>query len=500
VPSFLIQTTNMDSQKKLLIQSFLWEFWHFRSFRSFQEEIVNSIIDGEDILVLMPTGGGKSLCFQLPALVNVGLTIVVSPLVALMENQIGDLQKRGIAAELLHSELSKENRKRVLGKIDRQELKLLYLSPETLLSPPVWNKLAVRDMAIDSLIIDEAHCLVQWGETFRSSYRRLGAVRQSLLRLKPQGTRINIAAFTATADRHTQKTIVDVLQLKEPKVFSASPYRPNLNLQVQTIWTPKGRRDGLLKFLHGRVGESGIIYVRSRRDAESISLWLLSLNYVNAAYHAGLTSEERRKIEADWLNDKIQFVVSTSAFGMGVNKADVRWVVHYQAPQLLSEYLQEIGRSGRDGLAADALALVSEPTGLLNPEDKQRQKFFQETTLRQYRKVKQIFQKLPIAANINDLKRDFPDADTILGILHGLDRLEWQDIYNYRRSSSILDVKFERLQQFQRQLSNRMNKYLTSRECRWKYLLEAFNFEEKGQNFRCGHCDRCQRSKSGKIC
>jgi ATP-dependent DNA helicase RecQ len=500
VPSFLISALKMNSQTQLLIRQLLWEFWHFNYFRSSQKEIIDSIVDGKDVLVLMPTGGGKSLCFQLPALVNSGLTLVISPLVALMENQVGDLQKRGITAELLHSELSKEKRQQVLGKIDRQELKLLYLSPETLLSPPVWNRLAAKDMKIDSLVIDEVHCLVQWGETFRPSYRRLGAVRQSLLRLKPQETRINIAAFTATADRQAQQVIVNVLQLKEPQVFSVSPYRPNLNLQVQTIWTSKGKRDRLLKFLRGRDGESGIIYVRSRRDVESISSWLLSLNYVNAAYHAGLTSEERRKIEVDWLNDRIQFVVSTSAFGMGVNKADVRWVVHYQIPQLLSEYLQEIGRGGRDGLAADALALVSEPTGLLNPEDKQRQKFFQETTLRQYRKVKQIFHKLPIAANVNDLKRDFPDAEMMLGILHGIGCLEWQDIYSYRRSPSVLDVEFDRLQQFQRQLSRRMSEYLMSRECRWKYLLDAFSFEEKGQNFSCGHCDRCQRSKLGKIC
>ena len=354
------------------------KIWGYEDFRPPQGEIVRSLLAGRDSLIVLPTGGGKSICFQLPALLQTGLTLVISPLVALMENQVQELRDRHLPAASLHSQLPSPQRKQILKVLEKQALRLLYLSPETLLSPPVWERLTQPNLKINGLILDEAHCLVQWGETFRPAYRRLGAVRSALLQSKPPGSRIAIAAFTATADPSARATITRCLQLEKPQSFLLSPYRKNLHLEVQIVWTPRGRKQQMLKFIQSKGKQAGLVYVRSRSESEEIAQWFASLKYNVKAYHAGLSAEQRREIESSWLQGKTQFVVCTSAFGMGINKPNVRWVVHFQPPQLLSEYIQEVGRGGRDGKIANALTLVSEPTGLLNPEDKQRNKFFTE--------------------------------------------------------------------------------------------------------------------------
>ncbi len=211
------------------------KIWGYEDFRPPQGEIIRSLLAKQDALIIMPTGGGKSICFQLPALLQTGLTLVVSPLVALMENQVQELRARNLTAELLHSELSSYQRRQILKALEQQKLRLLYLSPETLLSFPVWERLCQPQITINGLILDEAHCLVQWGETFRPAYRRIGAVRPALLKLKPPGTKIVLAAFTATADTVAQKIIQETLQLQHPAVFRINPYRSNLRLAVQIV-------------------------------------------------------------------------------------------------------------------------------------------------------------------------------------------------------------------------------------------------------------------------
>ncbi len=214
------------------------KIWGYDDFRPPQGEIIRSLLSGRDALIVMPTGGGKSICFQLPALLQNGLTLVVSPLVALMENQVKELRDRHLPAALLHSELPSFERKKTLQQLERQQLRLLYLSPETLLSQQVWQLLCQPQLKITGLILDEAHCLVQWGDTFRPAYRRLGAIRPALLKYKPAGTQIAIAAFTATADPVAQNTIAQVLQLQQPEIYLQNPYRENLHLKVQIVWTP----------------------------------------------------------------------------------------------------------------------------------------------------------------------------------------------------------------------------------------------------------------------
>lgn len=460
--------------------------WGYDDFRAPQGEIIRSLLAQQDALVVMPTGGGKSICFQLPALLQTGLTIVVSPLVALMENQVKELRDRYLSAALLHSELATHQRRQTLQLLERQQLRLLYLSPETLLSTPVWERLSQPQLKINGLILDEAHCLVQWGETFRPAYRRLGAVRPALLKCKPNGTKIAIAAFTATADPTAQKTIQQVLQLQQPAIFKQNPYRQNLHLKVQIVWTPRGRRQQLLKFIVAKLRQAGLVYVRTRRDSESIAEWLSKLGYTTAAYHAGLSPDQRRSIESKWLNGEMPFVVCTSAFGMGINKSNVRWVIHFHAPLLLSEYVQEIGRAGRDGKPSIALALISEPTGWLDPEDKQRQQFFENKLRSQYQSAQQLVKKLPAQGEVNAVARQFPDAAIALSILHSAKNLEWQTPFDYVIS------KGDRLQ-FSTQLNaaQQMRSYLYTKQCRWQFLLSAFGFSEEALNMRCGHCDRC---------
>ena len=462
--------------------------WGYEDFRPPQGEIVRTLLGKKDALIIMPTGGGKSICFQLPALLQTGLTLVISPLVALMENQVQELLERQQKAALLHSQLPTHQRRRTLQALENQQIRLLYLSPETLLSPLVWEKLSHPQLQINALILDEAHCLVQWGDTFRPDYRRLGAVRPALLKTKPPGTKISIAAFTATADPTAQKTIQRVLQLQQPEIFKLNPYRPNLHLTVRIAWTPRSRKQQLLEFIKNRPQESGLIYVRTRKDSENLAVWLAEKGYTTASYHGGLDPVERRNLESKWLTGKIPFVICTCAFGMGINKSDVRWVVHFHAPHLISEYVQEIGRAGRDGNPADALVLVSEPTGWLDPEDKQRQQFFEQKMRSQQRNAQQLVRQLPPHGEVNAVTREFRDADIALALLHSSGQLNWLDPFHYTLDSGV--KKMQLLNQLPD--AQQMYEYLHTKKCRWQFLLNAFGFEKEASNWRCGHCDHCR--------
>ncbi|NEO97987.1 MAG: ATP-dependent DNA helicase RecQ [Symploca sp. SIO2E9] len=473
------------------VRAALKKIWGYENFRPPQGEIVRSLLSKRDALIVLPTGGGKSICFQLPALLKTGLTLVVSPLVALMENQVQELCYLQLPAALLHSELPTYQRRQTLQALERQKLRLLYLSPETLLSAPVWEKLCQPQLKINGLILDEAHCLVQWGDTFRPAYRRLGAVRTALLQYKPQGTKIAIAAFTATADLNAQQTICKVLQLQQPEIFLISPYRENLQLRVQTVLTPRGRRQQMLRFIRARNQQTGLVYVRSRRESEELAEWFGQLGYATAAYHAGLSPQQRRTIEASWLGGKTQFAVCTCAFGMGINKPDVRWVVHFCPPQLLSEYIQEVGRGGRDGKPADALMLISEPTGWLNPEDKQRRQFFAAKMRSQYQDAQRLVKQLPQQGEVATVARQFRDGAVALGLLHSANQLEWLDPFHYRQQHSPQSISLGHLIAKQQQLFHQMNKYLTTGKCRWQFLLGAFGFTKEADGFRCGNCDNC---------
>lgn len=473
----------------------LKQYWDYDNFRQPQEEIIRAILTGKDCLIVMPTGGGKSLCFQLPALLQDGLTLVISPLVALMENQVQELRQKNLPAGILHSEISKIERKNTLLALKSQQLRLLYLSPETLLSPPMWEIISNPEIKINSLILDEAHCLGQWGESFRPAYRRLGTIRPCLLNYKPLGTKISIACFTATADINTQKIIIQCLQLSNLEKFLISPYRDNLQIQVKTIWTPKKRKQELIKYIERNNQKSGLIYVRTRKDSQELANLLNNEGYTNQAYHGGLSSDKRRQIESDWLKERIKFVVCTCAFGMGINKSNLRWIFHYQAPLLLSEYIQEIGRGGRDGKLTQVITLTSEATGWLNPEDKQRREYFLNQQINIYQQAQRFLKEIPTTGNIDELSKNshHPNHQLYLSILNSSQQLRWIDPYNYRLTPNKTHESIQLLINRQKKLIQQTSEYLTTKNCRWSFLLSAFGFSPS-INFRCGKCDNCHKS------
>ncbi len=462
----------------------LQKYWGYANFRSHQAEIIQTLCTQRDALIVMPTGGGKSLCFQVPALLHPGLTIVVSPLVALMEDQVQALRSRGIAAAAVHYQMVKTDRRKALWQLENGRLKLLYVSPEMLLSPPIWQRLGQPDLVISSLVLDEAHCLSQWGDSFRPSYLRLGAVRSALLQTKPPGTKINLAAFTATADPDVQQVICQGLQLEDPQIFHSSPYRSNLQLSVKFVFTQHQREQKLKQFIRSQNHTSGIVYVRTRNESERLAEWLQKSGFAVAAYHAGLTTGERRPIEQQWLTDKLQFVICTNAFGMGVDKSSVRWVAHYHAPLELSEYLQEIGRSGRDGAIAQILLLASEPTGWVDGSDRQRWQHFEQQLQLQRSAALKLLPQLPQQGNVDDLRQQYPQVPMALALLQMQGKLVWHDPFEFATTG-----QFEPKAQGESMRSN-MRDYLNAKGCRWRFLLRAFGVD-LAADWGCGHCDRC---------
>jgi len=466
----------------------LKKYWGYDDFRYPQAEIITAILSGKDCLVVMPTGGGKSLCFQLPALLQKGLTLVISPLVALMENQVQELRQKNLPASILHSEIPKRDRTSTLNLLENQQLRLLYLSPETLLSPPIWKIISHPKLIINALILDEAHCLAQWGDSFRPAYLRLGTIRPSLIKSKPNHPPIPVASFTATADNNTQQVIRQYLQLENPEKFLLAPYRDNLQIKIKTIWTPRGRKQELINYINKNKQKSGLIYVRTRKDSQNIAQLLNELGYPNQAYHGGLEASIRRSIEKDWLEEKIKFVVCTSAYGMGINKPNLRWVFNYQAPLLLSEYIQEIGRGGRDGKLTEAITLISESTGWLNPEDKQRSQYFLQKQIKQYQQALRLIHQLPQQDNIENLQED---SLLYLSILHFSRQLRWLDPFHYQITPKNPQGAIASLRDKQKKLVQLTQEYMKTKNCRWAFLLKAFGFAQ-GDNFRCGKCDNCQ--------
>ena len=332
-----------ETQKKLLPT--LKKYFGYDNFREQQQEIIEAVLSKKDNLVIMPTGGGKSICFQLPAILFEGLTLVISPLIALMKDQVDGLNANGIPADFFNSSQESEEHNIIFEKVIQKKIKLLYVAPESL---ALLDNILTEEF-ISCVAIDEAHCISSWGHDFRPSYQQLGFLKNKL-------PNTPIIALTATADKATRQDIIQQLNILKATQFIASFDRKNIELEVRPA---NDRVSQIIKFIEERPNEAGIIYCLSRKTTEQLASKLQQNGINAAAYHAGLSFEERTKTQENFIYDKLQVVCATIAFGMGIDKSNVRWVIHYNMPKNIEGYYQEIGRCGRDGIKANALLFHS---------------------------------------------------------------------------------------------------------------------------------------------
>lgn len=336
----------MDAAEKSWLE-WLKRYFGFTSFRPLQREIIGDTLAGKDVFALLPTGGGKSLCFQLPALLRPGLTVVVSPLIALMKDQVDALQAAGIGATFLNSTLAAGASAQRLRGLDRGEFRLLYVAPERLMSPGFLDDL--QKWNVNLIAVDEAHCISEWGHDFRPEYRQLSELRGLL-------PNVPMMALTATATERVRADIIKLLQLRAPNCFVASFNRPNLNYRVVAKAKPGAQ---VLEFLRAHPHDSGIIYCQSRKGTEALALFLAGHSIAAKPYHAGLPAGERNENQELFLRDEVRVICATIAFGMGINKPNVRFVIHHDLPKNIEGYYQETGRAGRDGLPGECVLLFS---------------------------------------------------------------------------------------------------------------------------------------------
>lgn len=326
-------------------QEVLKKHFGYEQFRPMQEEIISCALSGQDALVLMPTGGGKSLCFQIPAMILPGTAIVVSPLISLMKDQVDALRANGVEAAALNSANDSFENQAIQSRCKDGTIKLLYVSPEWLLADIQW---VMDNVKVSLIAVDEAHCISQWGHDFRQEYTQLGSLREDF-------ETVPIMALTATADKITRNDIIEQLSLKQPKIFVSSFDRPNLSLDVKRGYSAQDRLKAILALISRHRGESGIIYCLSRNNTEKVAQQLRE-NGVNAeVYHAGLSAAERTRVQDAFSRDEVDVICTTIAFGMGIDKSNIRFIIHYNLPKSIENYYQEIGRGGRDGLPTETV-------------------------------------------------------------------------------------------------------------------------------------------------
>ncbi|WP_218769170.1 ATP-dependent DNA helicase RecQ [Vibrio parahaemolyticus] len=334
-----------QSDSPVTPQRVLEEVFGYQTFRDGQQEVIESAVEGKDSLVIMPTGGGKSLCYQIPALVRSGITLVISPLISLMKDQVDQLKANGVAAECVNSTMSREELLSVYYRMHRGQLKLVYVSPERVLMRDFIERL--ENLPLAMIAVDEAHCISQWGHDFRPEYAALGQLKQHF-------SHVPFMALTATADDATRRDILERLRLHEPHVHLGSFDRPNIRYNLVEKHKPVSQ---IIRYLDTQKGNCGIIYCGSRKKVEMVTEKLCNNHIRAAGYHAGMDADERAYVQEAFQRDDIQIVVATVAFGMGINKPNVRFVVHFDIPRNIESYYQETGRAGRDGLPAEAMML-----------------------------------------------------------------------------------------------------------------------------------------------
>ncbi|NOH69550.1 ATP-dependent DNA helicase RecQ [Vibrio rotiferianus] len=334
-----------QSDSPLTPQRVLEDVFGYQEFRDGQQLVIDAAVEGRDSLVILPTGGGKSLCYQIPALVRSGITLVISPLISLMKDQVDQLKANGVAAECINSTMPREELLSVYNRMHTGHLKLVYVSPERVLMRDFIERL--ENLPLSMIAVDEAHCISQWGHDFRPEYAALGQLKQHF-------SHVPFMALTATADDATRRDILDRLQLNNPEVYLGSFDRPNIRYNLVEKHKPVSQ---IVRYLETQKGNCGIIYCGSRKKVEMVTEKLCNNHIRAAGYHAGMDADERAYVQEAFQRDDIQIVVATVAFGMGINKPNVRFVVHFDIPRNIESYYQETGRAGRDGLPAEAMML-----------------------------------------------------------------------------------------------------------------------------------------------
>ncbi|MBS0659769.1 MAG: RecQ family ATP-dependent DNA helicase [Verrucomicrobia bacterium] len=477
----------------------------FREFLDAQEEVIRAILSGEDVLCVMPTGGGKSLCYQLPALVLEGVTVVVSPLIALMKDQVDALARRGIDATLINSTLTFEEQKDRLRRLAGGEYKLVYIAPERFRSRMFLD--ALGRATISLFAVDEAHCISQWGHDFRPDYYRLSEALEKLGH--PQ-----VAAFTATATPEVRRDILQRLALDEPREFVSGFARPNLRLGVTEVSSETDKYQRLRALIQEH--RTGIVYCATRKRVEAVSAELAQWGVRAIAYHGGMTDEERDAVQNRFIRREIEVAVATNAFGMGIDRPDIRFVAHFEIPGSLEAYYQEAGRAGRDGEPG-----VCEL--LFNYADTRVQEFFIEGSNPKPQFIREVYDELrsladpqgEVVVTISDLSDRLSGAGKIndmavssaLGILNRADFIDRYDIPGQRtRGTRITDLKrrgrdlpldvptLEEKERRDRAKLKAMLDWAYARDCRQRVILRYFGEPDPA---RCGTCDNCLAERHG---
>ncbi len=460
------------------LEQLLQEYFGHTAFREGQRQVVEAVLAGKDVLAVMPTGSGKSLCYQLPAMLLDGLTLVVSPLIALMKDQVDDLVSRGLPATYLNSTLSAAERSRRLTACRKGEYRLMFVAPERMRSAAF--RQAVTEMGVSRLAVDEAHCISQWGHDFRPDYLRLGELRAAL------GSPPTIA-LTATATPAVRDGILQELQLSEPAVFVAGFERPNLTLSVRAV---SGVADKLaaVEAAVVQTGGPGIIYAATRKTVEEVADYLRGRGHEVAAYHAGFSDKERSKVQDAFMSGRVPVMAATNAFGMGVDKADIRFVLHYDLPGSLEAYYQEAGRAGRDGEPADCCLLFQFP-------DIRIQEFFQEGANPPRETIEEVFRRVQEGQPVAASDRNQMAVSTAMGILERCGAVErGRDGFHPVEDVAVddLPVDWTSLQlkaARDRERLSTMVHYARSQRCRRQVIIGYFTGESEGP--QCDHCDVC---------
>jgi RecQ family ATP-dependent DNA helicase len=470
-------------------------FFRLPGFRPLQRKIVESILSGNDTVALLPTGGGKSLCYQLPGVLLPGLTIVISPLLSLMSDQVSQLIKKGIPATALNSTVTSEQKATICRELQAGKYRFLYLAPETLTTH--WLQELVSRLSISLVVVDEAHCISEWGHTFRPPYRQISSFIK-LLKQRPK-----LAAFTASATPETTKDIIQQLGFTQPKIFRQSVLRNNLSLHVVPVQTRTVQYLTLLRILSKHSDQAVIIYGATRQQVEEVSALIKTLGYKSKAYHAGLTSQERQQIQDEYINNQAQIICATNAFGMGVDKANIRCVIHLAHPGSLEAYYQEVGRAGRDGDSAECYLLTRAQDTQLQLDILQ-QSFppFNPLFFITSQRIKTKTAALSLRKLLQQKDSSLSTAQLQLAIQYGETQQWWKrdldtQTLHYLVSVEDITTHLEKLKtRYHHQLHKleKVIQFCTITQCRMKALLIYFEPPEQQTQFirfTCKKCDYC---------